>query len=150
MIQIKHMKKCFLAFLVFIGICNLKAQNIADYNRLPIDTAALGWQNGRSADLIRKRIFSSKEDSDKVWQYFLLSVQNTFNNPDKAILYARKGLDIAQKIHFEPGCFYCTKAKSWTLMFNGNYTGSLSLEFDALKELEKTDNYYRLAWTLHN
>src|SRR6516225_9084368 len=123
------MKKCSLALLMFVGIWNLKAQIIADYNRLPVDTAALGWQNGQFVDSVRKRILSSNEDSDKVWQYFLLSVQNTFNNPDTAIMYAQKGLDIAQKIHFEPGCFYCTKAKSWTLMFNGNYTGSLSLEF---------------------
>jgi signal transduction histidine kinase len=144
------MKKFFLALLVFVGTCNLTAQNITGYNRLPIDTASLPWLNGQFVDSVKKRILSSKEDSDKVWQYFLLSGQNTFNDPDTAIVYAQKGLDIAKKIHFEPGCFYCTKATSWTLTFSGNYTGSLSLEFNALKDLEKTDNYYRLAWTLLN
>jgi signal transduction histidine kinase len=148
--QLKHMKKCFLALLMFGGICNLKAQNITDYNRLPIDTAQLNWQNGQFVDSVRKRILSSKEDSDKVWQYDILGQQNTFNNPDTAIMYEQKGLDIAKKINYEPGYFYCRISRSWTLMYSGNYTGSLSLEVNALKELEKTGNYYRLAWTLHN
>jgi signal transduction histidine kinase len=148
--QFKYVKKCFSVLLVFVGIYHLKAQNITDYNRLPIDTFALGGQSGQLVDSVRERILSSKEDSDKVWQYYILSGQNTFNNPDTAIMYAQKGLDIAKKINYEPGYFYCGMIKSWTLTFSGNYTGSLSLEFNALKELEKTGNYYRLAWTFDN
>jgi signal transduction histidine kinase len=144
------MKKFVSMFLILLVASCLKAQDNINYNSFPIDTSVLFLQKGQLVDAVKKRIFSSNEDSDRVWKYYLLSQQYTFNNADTALTYAQKGLDLAKKIHFETGEYYCSQIASWNLIFNGNYTGSLSIEFDLSRRLEKTDNYYRQAWNLQD
>src|SRR5215813_6202018 len=105
------MKKVILYFLLTTGGTWIQAQvPDVDYNNLPIDTAALCWQKGRNVDLVKERILRSKDDTNKVWADFMLSVQNTFNDPATALTYAQHGEDLAKKIHFEAGENYCNDA----------------------------------------
>ena len=145
------MKKFFILLLLLAGALFTLAQNaITDYNSLPVDTMQLFRQKGQFADSFKRKVFSSAADSDKVWQYYILGGQNTFNNPDTALMYAHKGLELAKKIHFETGEYYSNEIISMNLLFTGNYTGSLSIEFSQYNQLNKTDNNYRIAWHLHD
>jgi signal transduction histidine kinase len=144
------MKKFVSVFLFLLVTYCSNAQESVNYHSLPIDTSLFFLQKGQLVDAVKKRISSSKEDSDKVWQYYLLSYQYTFNSADTALMYAQKGVDLAKEIHFETGEYYCSQIASWNYIFNGNYTTCLSIEFNLSKQLEKSDNYYRQAWNLQD
>ena len=144
------MKKFVSMILLLLVVGCLQAQNNIYHNSLAIDTSVLFFQKGQLATAVKKKIFSSTEDSDKVWQYYLLSYQYTFNNADTALVYAQKGINLAKEIHFETGEYYCSQIASWNFIFSGNYTSGLSIEFNLSKKLEKSDNYYRQAWNLQD
>ncbi len=144
------MKRFVSVFFVLFITCCLRAQESPNYHSLPVDTSLLFLQKGQLVDSVKKRISSSKEDSDMVWQYYLLSQQYTFNSADTALMYAQKGVDLAKEIHFETGEYYCSQIASWNYIFNGNYTTCLSIEFNLSKQLENSDNYYRQAWNLQD
>jgi signal transduction histidine kinase len=146
------MKLFFIFFLVILEIYCAKAQDIALKDRqVTIDTAGFIINRDYPINkLIRNRISQSSEDSDRVWKYYILAARNTFTHPDSALAYAQRGLDLAKKIQFEAGEFYCGQVISWTQIFNGNYTGSLAIEFNHLKQLKNSNNFYRAAWNQHN
>src|SRR5215470_6824093 len=97
--------KSFLAALILFLLTSLgvKAQNGTqqtsaqvfsipsyqwDYDLLLPDTAVFAYQNGRFVDSARRAISSSKQDSNKVWQYILRAQSNVFTNPDSTVVYA--------------------------------------------------------------
>ncbi len=121
-----------------------------DYNKLLPDTVVLWFQIGRIADSVRRVISSSKEDTNKVWKYFLLAQGNIFANPDSAIFFAQQGLLLAKKINFEPGEYYCTLSLGLGNFAKGNLTGALPIFFNLRRRVKSINEEYRQAWELHN
>ena len=118
---------------------------IWDYNKLLPDTAEFILQSGHLADSIRAVIFSSNDDSNRVWRYYLLAQKSLFVNPDSTLFYAHEGIELAKKIHFEPGEYYCIRMYGWA---TDNALESLSINYSLLKKAQNQKNGYREAWEL--
>src|SRR5947209_14961687 len=114
-----------------------------DYNTLLPDTVLMWSQSGRFADSVRRTIFSSKEDSNKVWQYFIQAQGYVFAKPDSAFFYAQQGLQLAKRINFEAGEYYCTLSLEWVNDAKGNYVNGLTVAFNLLNRAQRAGNDYR-------
>ena len=78
------MKRLTIIVIFIFSICQIKGQS-------------------NYIDSLKRELAIAKEDSNKVKLYNNLGYQYFFNQPDTAIFYGQKALDLAQKIRFKKG-----------------------------------------------
>src|SRR5215218_5842949 len=144
------MRMVFSILLLFYLFINLKIQgqstyqkqkrkifDVTDfqwnYDKLPPDTAEIYFQKGQFVDSIKNAFFSSNNDSNQVWKYYLIGQKYLFINPDSTRYYAHKGKQIAEKINYEPGIYYCTRLLAWVIENNAQ---QLAIYFNLLKRAQ--------------
>src|SRR6187431_2859742 len=80
-----------------------------------------------------KRKLISTEDSIRVNQLFKLSLSYIFFNQVSAETYAKKSLQLAQKLQYTPGEANCMMCLCLTLNSSGNYADALRYGLKANK-----------------
>jgi tetratricopeptide (TPR) repeat protein len=90
-----------------------------------------------SQDDLRKMLLAEDKDSTKVVLLEQLAFSMVFSKPDSALLYAREGYVLAQKINFEKGVADCLNLIGTTWLKRGNYPKALEYRFRTLKIYER-------------
>src|SRR5688572_4881908 len=98
-------------------------------------------------DSLKDVLHEQKEDTNKVKLLYNLSFSYTAGSyADTALVYAQQGLDLAEKLDYEPGIFWSeiTLGESFALL--GNYPLSLEHNFKALALAKKINHPLKLCY----
>jgi tetratricopeptide (TPR) repeat protein len=90
-----------------------------------------------------------KADTSKVNFLGRLSYTYTFNQADKAVLYARQGIRLAQQLGYKEGMAYCTQSLAMALWAFGNYSNALLVGLSALHIYEELKDWKNIGLTYY-
>ncbi|MDP9048676.1 MAG: tetratricopeptide repeat protein [Bacteroidota bacterium] len=89
---------------------------------------------------LRLRLSKELPDTTRVELLRKLSMQIQASHPDSALLYARQGLALAQKINFKKGEADCLNRQGVVLWKNGKYDQALQSVLSSLKIREEAND----------
>jgi signal transduction histidine kinase len=124
-------------------------QNIFLCSILLLCSFAAHTQNNY-VDSLKKVLQTQKEDTSKVYTLINLSFYFQGISVDISLAYAQHTLDLAEKLHFEPGIFYAEINLAGALLTLGNYPLSLNYGFKALSLAQKMNDPKALAFANGN
>ncbi len=127
------MKKLIILSLLFFSL--MKSANAQDFSGLKIDS-------------LKHLLSKAKNDTNKVIILAILSSDYVYSYPDSAILYAKPGLQLAQKLNFVNGQINLLQTLEAAYSTKGNYPQSLHLNFEELNLVEKLGNPLLVARAL--
>ncbi|MGZ5286639.1 MAG: tetratricopeptide repeat protein, partial [Flavisolibacter sp.] len=87
----------------------------------------------------------AKEDTNKVHLLWDIGASIIFQDPQKAIPYFRQGIELSQKLQFEPGLEKCNAATSTAFAFNARHDSCLFYINKAIYFAKRIGNVNRLA-----
>src|SRR5215210_4663683 len=88
-------------------------------------------QKNNSLDSLKKVLITSREDTGKVLLLVYVSNIYMWSYPDRSLAYSFKGLQLAQKIHFNHGIIKAYHAIGESLTVKGNFSKALEIELKA-------------------
>lgn len=92
----------------------------------------------------------AKEDTNKVHLLWDIGASIIFQNPNQAIPFFRQGLELSQKLQFEPGLEKCNAATSTAHAFNSQLDSCLFYINKAIFYAKRVGNANRLALVFLN
>ncbi|HEY4195137.1 MAG TPA: tetratricopeptide repeat protein, partial [Mucilaginibacter sp.] len=101
---------------------------------------------GQQRDTLLQKLVIAKEDSNKVRIYNGLAFTYAWSDADTSIMYAHRGMDLAQKIHYDRGIARSQLMMCAALTTIGNYPLALDNGFKSLAFLEKTNDVISIAF----
>ncbi len=107
-------------------------------------------QNQQKIDSLKKVIFISKEDTNKVEAYIALSKQFKRNNSDSCIFYSKKGLDLSAKINYLKGLANCYYSIGYSYSRLANYKSALENYNKSIEYAGKINDKQGLAACYNN
>lgn len=99
-----------------------------------------------NVDSLELLLRDAKEDTIKANILGEISFRSAFNQPDKGLLYAKRGLDLSQKLNYTRGMASAYNGMSWCLWAKGFYNNSLYEALKALHLYEEVKDNERIAW----
>lgn len=99
-----------------------------------------------NVDSLELLLRDAKEDTIKANILGELSFRSAFNQPDKGLLYAKRGLNLSQKLNHKRGMASAHNGMSWCLWAKGFYNNSLYEALKALYLYEEVKDNERIAW----
>ncbi|MEB2784484.1 tetratricopeptide repeat-containing sensor histidine kinase [Algoriphagus persicinus] len=103
----------------------------------------IGFAQNPKIDSLRQKFAQSRLDEDLIYLYYELSdfYQNT--NPDSAIIYAQKSMELAEKVKiYQDNASYML---GQAYRVNGDYPKALEFLFRALQLFEKHKNHKQIG-----
>ncbi|MEB2782330.1 tetratricopeptide repeat protein [Algoriphagus sp. C2-6-M1] len=103
----------------------------------------IGFAQNPKIDSLRQKFAQSRLDEDLIYLYYELSdfYQNT--NPDSAIIYAQKSIELAEKVKiYQDNASYML---GQAYRVNGDYPKALEFLFRALQLFEKHKNHKQIG-----
>ena len=92
----------------------------------------------------------SKEDTNKIFLYNQISKKYVATNPDKALIYANKGLKLSKKLQFDKGIALSNKNMGIGYYYQGSYNNALIEYTKALDIYKKIKNKQQIVKLLNN
>jgi tetratricopeptide (TPR) repeat protein len=111
--------------------------------------STIGFTQAEKIDSLLVVIENEKQDTTRVLQLAELSRLYRFTKPDVGIMYAQKGLDMAQTLQYAKGEATCLNALGHNYRFTGNYTKSMKYHFEALQVSENLNYPLGIALSYH-
>ena len=108
---------------------------------------ALAHAQNHWIDSIREAAVIQKEDTNKVWTLRSMADYYAFSDPDSGIIYAKRGLALAQKLQYDPGIFWSIVSLDHSLYISGNYALELDNALNALPLAVKLKDRYAFGWS---
>jgi two-component system NtrC family sensor kinase len=108
---------------------------------------ALQSQNLR-ADSLMRLLEKTPKDTNYVNLLAEIGLEYTFMEPDTALVYAKRALDMARDLHYTNGIMGTLTANGELLRLLGDYPGSLKMQFEALDLYRKIKDTSSEAETL--
>lgn len=96
-----------------------------------------GYTQTQWIDSVKKVLVTQEADTNKVHTLISISGAYQLSIPDSGLVYAVQALDLAEKLHFEPGIFWAEINASNASMILGNYPAQLDYAFKALSLSKK-------------
>jgi signal transduction histidine kinase/tetratricopeptide (TPR) repeat protein len=87
----------------------------------------------KAIDSVKQLLSTEKEDTVQVNLLYQLARAYSTSRPDTALLIAKKGLDLSQKIHFKKGEFNCLRTTGSIFVNMGNYPKALEIYLQVLR-----------------
>jgi two-component system NtrC family sensor kinase len=93
-------------------------------------------------------ILLTETKSDRIRTLILseLGLRYAFNEPEKGLIYGEQGLALAEKLEFKYGTARAYEAKVYCLWAMGNYSKSLQLALETLRQYEDLEDPEGIAW----
>ena len=129
------MKK--LLFFVYFLFCLFVSFNISASNNVKIDS-------------LLNILKTAKNDTNKVYLYKKISSKYFNINPDKALIYAQKGLKLSIDLKFDNGIALSHKYKGIAYFYQGSYDNALAEYFNALNIYKKIGDKQQIVRMLNN
>ncbi len=98
-------------------------------------------------DSLKNELVIAKEDTMKVWLLYALSGRYTWSYADTSMLYAQRGMDLAQKLNFKRGIELGYHHICGALTTLGNYPLALEYAFKTLSLAEQRDSNWAIAFS---
>jgi len=98
-------------------------------------------------DSLKNELVIAKEDTTKVWLLYELSNRYTWSYADTSMLYAQRGMDLAQKLNFKRGIELGYHHICGALTTLGNYPLALEYAFKTLSLAEQRDSNWAMAFS---
>src|SRR5258705_1562661 len=97
-------------------------------------------------DSLKNTLQTQKDDTNKVRLLYQTSILYAGFYPDSGLLYAKKALDLAEKLHFEKGIYYAEVCLANSLATLGNYPLAIEFGLKALSHAKKTGSHLEIIW----
>jgi class 3 adenylate cyclase/Tfp pilus assembly protein PilF len=93
---------------------------------------------------------TTRIDTIKITTLLSLTDLYSFQNPDSAILFAKRAKQLARKIHNLKYIAYASTELGWAYYVSGNYTSALDNFLEALKINEESKDWNNISTALGN
>jgi signal transduction histidine kinase len=130
---------------VFLGGMTIPGRNILVLLMLFLCSWPAYPQNN-FIDSIKNTLQAQKDDTNKVRSLYHASIFYARHSPDSGLLYAKKALDLGEKLHFENGIYYAEVCLTNSLATLGNYPLAIEFGLKALSLAKKTDRHLEIIW----
>jgi signal transduction histidine kinase len=99
-------------------------------------------QDAHYIDSLKRALSQSKEDTNKVNLYQKIAQPYVYVDPDTALPYAFRALELARKLGFKKGEIRALIIMGEAFAIKGNYPKALEIKLQSLQEAEKLNDSY--------